>query len=198
MINLPIKSKSLNNESSEISWRDQEVLEFLIAEELYGFTFDGIRKRLKIHQETLSRILGRLLELNIVEKVAVGYRVSERIYEFSMLPLRESSKKIQVLQTYIPSNISIENLLIETEGKWFDTLRWLGYSKNEDKVVFKWITSDSKAQIDAVFWDYSLTIEAKLLGNISFDKILNSSHKLLGYINDAIQNIPDLNFESYI
>ncbi|MBN1683720.1 MarR family transcriptional regulator [Candidatus Bathyarchaeota archaeon] len=195
---MPIKSKSLNNESSEISWRDQEVLEFLIAEELYGFTFDGIRKRLKIHQETLSRILGRLLELNIVEKVAVGYRVSERIYEFSMLPLRESSKKIQVLQTYIPSNISIENLLIETEGKWFDTLRWLGYSKNEDKVVFKWITSDSKAQIDAVFWDYSLTIEAKLLGNISFDKILNSSHKLLGYINDAIQNIPDLNFESYI
>jgi len=182
----------------QFSERDNEVIQFIIAEKLSGFTFDGIRRRLGVHPETLSRILFRLEEMNLIVRAQVGYKVTSIANEMTIIPLSENTTKIQVLQTYLPMNSAIESLLSEIEGKWFSSLRWLGYSKNDDSTTFKWITSDSKAQIDAVFWDNSLNIEVTLLEEDNLDMVITSSHYLLGFITKTIQNLNHFPDESFI
>ena len=53
----------------QFSARDAEVLRFLGEEDLLGFTFEGLRRRLGTHSETLSRILHRLEDQMILEKM---------------------------------------------------------------------------------------------------------------------------------
>jgi len=182
----------------QFSERDNEVIQFIIAEKLSGFTFDGIRRRLGVHPETLSRILFRLEEMNLIVRAQVGYKVTSIANEMTIIPLSENTTKIQVLQTYLPMNSAIESLLSEIEGKWFSSLRWLGYSKNDDSTTFKWITSDSKAQIDAFFWDNSLNIEVTLLEEDNLDMVITSSHYLLSFITKTIQNLNHFPDESFI
>lgn len=195
---MPVKSEPQDLFIDQLSEHDNEVLELIVAEELSGFTFDGIRRRLQIHPETLSRILTRLEEWEIIKRVAVGYQVTPRAQELAMIPLSDNSSKIQILQTYLPMSSSIEDLLTEMAGKWFNSLRWLGYSKNGEKITLKWVTSDSKAQIDAVFWDNSLNIDATILKDGDLDSILTSSHYILGYITKTIKNLKHIDVESFI
>ena len=195
---MPVKIESPDLFTDKLSEHDNEVLEFIVAEELSGFTFDGIRRRLQIHPETLSRILSRFEEVEIIKRVEVGYQVTLKAQELAVIPLSENSSKIQILQTYLPMSSSIEDLLTEMTGKWFNSLRWLGYSKNGEKITLKWVTSDSRAQIDAVFWDNSLNIEATILEDGDLDSTLTSSYHLLGYITKTIKNMKHIDVESFI
>ena len=49
-----------------------EVLRFIGEEALLGFTFEGLKRSLGAHSETLSRILDRLEEGNMLEKTERG------------------------------------------------------------------------------------------------------------------------------
>src|SRR5207247_10415595 len=60
------------------SERDGAVLNLIEEEELTGFTFDGLRRKMGTHPETLSRILGRVQEDGRAEAAADGYRVTEK------------------------------------------------------------------------------------------------------------------------
>jgi DNA-binding IclR family transcriptional regulator len=51
-----------------LSERDTDVLSLIDEEGLTLFTFDGLKRRLGLHPETLSRILSRLEEEGIVKK----------------------------------------------------------------------------------------------------------------------------------
>ena len=62
----------------QFSERDAEVLRFLGEEDLLGFTFEGLRRRLGTHSETLSRILHRLEDQMILEKTSEGYHVTHK------------------------------------------------------------------------------------------------------------------------
>ena len=53
---------------------DREVLEFLSKDPAAQVAFQGIRRRLGIHPEQLSRALHRLAEDHRVQKTEVGYR----------------------------------------------------------------------------------------------------------------------------
>ena len=62
----------------EIGQRDMEVMQFIAEEGLLGFTFEGLKRRLGTHPETLSRILDRLEEQQVLEKTERGYQVTQR------------------------------------------------------------------------------------------------------------------------
>ena len=166
--------------------RDTEVLEFLVQEELTGFTFDGLRRRLRLHPETLSRILYRLEELEIVERGSEGYTVSPQAPTLLGVSVAPHSPRTQVLQTLLPMDVSAGSLLSAVSGKWFGSLRWLGYSKTPERTTLKWVTSDGRAQIDGVVWDGSLSIEAILLQGGDPDTALRVSHTLLGYLTKCL------------
>ena len=58
-------------QESSLSEKDTNVLHLLKEEDLTSFTFGGLKRRLGVHPESLSRALYRLEDKGIVEKVAI-------------------------------------------------------------------------------------------------------------------------------
>lgn len=170
-------------DSSYLSQRDTEVLSLLEQEDLTAFTFDGLKRRLGLHQETLSRILTRLEEEGIIKKEASGYRVTRRIESMKLAPANSTEENVPLLQTYLPSNTQVQRLITNLRGKWFGLLRWFGLSENEKGVALKWVTEDGGIQIDAVIADSVLTIEAKFLRENNLNTALSASYQLMGHIS---------------
>src|SRR6202161_398963 len=94
----------------QFSERDAEVLRFLGEEDLLGFTFEGLRRRLGTHSETLSRILHRLEDQMILEKTPDGYHVTHIGKEMiGVKPLASSARpqsatqhRVAILRTLLP------------------------------------------------------------------------------------------------
>ncbi len=167
----------------DLHGRDLEIVSFLESEELTSFTFDGLRRSLNIHPETLSRSLDRLEEQGIVEKTPEGYRVSGRGREMiGVHPMSSRENPIPLVQTLLPRDVTIEQIISSLKGKWFGGLRWLGYSKNEDATVLKWLTEDGAIRVDAKFSAEALDIEAKLLPGKSVDEAVRAAHQLMSHI----------------
>src|SRR5207237_7945239 len=73
-------SHSILEESEEtnLTPRDTGVLQTVMEEGLTVFTFDGLKRLTGLHQEKLSRIIDRLEEEGLLEKVDEGYRITAR------------------------------------------------------------------------------------------------------------------------
>lgn len=163
--------------------RDNDVLALLREEDLATFSFDGLKRRLGLHPETLSRILFRLEQEGIVEKKPEGYRVTSRISEFLRIPAYDGESRVPLLQTFLPSDVSVPQLVSDLRGRWFGFLRWLGLSDNGGSVTLKWITEDGGIQVDANISETALTIEAKFLQDKNMNMALKSSYQLLTHIS---------------
>ena len=122
--------------------RDNDILDLISEEDLTMFSFDGLKRRSGLHPETLSRILSRLEQEGIVEKgPAGGYNVTSKMSDF--LRLRQTSSGgsyVPLLQTFLPSDMSVQKLIHDLKGRWFGSLRWLGLSDNGENITLKWIT----------------------------------------------------------
>jgi len=168
---------------SSFNERDLSVLNLIGEECLRSFTFDGLKRRLGVHQETLSRILSRLEGQGLVEKQPEGYRVTERVKEFvPAYSIKTNEPRMPIMQTLLSPDVPVRQLISSLSGRWFGVLRWLGYSENREGVSLKWITEDGGVQISAIFSESQLSIEAKLLHEKNLNTALRASYQLMGYI----------------
>ena len=161
---------------------DTDVLSVINNEDLTVFTFDGLKRRLGLHPETLSRILVRLEQEGFLTKDAHGYKVSPRITRLKLLEPENTENHVPLLQTYLPSNIVVQHLIANLTGKWFGRLRWFGLSETSRGVTLKWVTEDGGIQINATIQDSTLSIEAKFLHENNLNLALNASHQLMAHI----------------
>jgi hypothetical protein len=164
------------------SVRDADVLELIEAEDLATFTFDGLKRRTGLHSETLSRILSRLEEDGIIKKGPEGYKVTPKITELKLNHSRHEVPSTPLIQTYLPSDLMTQQLILGLKGKWFGFLRWLGVSENSQGVTLKWITEDGGIQIAANIQGTALNIEAKFLTNQNLNLALKASYQLMSLI----------------
>ncbi len=165
-----------------LSERDADVLALIETEDLAVFTFDGLKRRTGLHPETLSRILGRLEEEGIIKKEPQGYRVTPKITEVKLNPPRTEAPTTPLIQTFLPSDLMTQQLILSLKGKWFGMLRWLGISENSQGVTLKWITEDGGIQIAANIQGTALNIEAKFLTNNNLNLALKASYQLMSLI----------------
>jgi len=169
---------------SSFSERDADVLNLISQEALSRFTFDGLKRRLGLHPETLSRILRRLEQEGIVEKGPGGYKVTSKIDEFpTMHSTISDESRMPLLQTLVPTNVPVEQLVLNLKGKWFGLLRWLGCTEGEEGITLKWITEDGGIQVNANILEPALTIEAKFLREKDLNMALKASYQLMVYIS---------------
>lgn len=168
----------------EVGPRDMEVVQFIAEEGLLGFTFEGLKRRLGTHPETLSRILDRLEDQDLLEKTDKGYQVTQKGREVTGLrQLSVSDARVTLLKTLLPHVDDPRAALSQLRGRWFGPLRWLGYSEDEKGTSMKWVTEDGGIQVDAVFTDGELTIEGRIREGRDLTEAIKASHQLVGYIS---------------
>jgi len=170
-----------------LSERDADVLALIENEDLTIFTFDGLKRRTGLHSETLSRILSRLEQEGIVKKEPAGYRVTPKITKLKLNQARNEEPTTPLIQTFLPSDLMTQQLILALKGKWFGLLRWLGTSENNQGVTLKWITEDGGIQIAANIQGTALNIEAKFLTNNNLNMALKASYQLMANIGKLCQ-----------
>lgn len=168
--------------------RDSEVVSLIDEEELTLFTFDGLKRRMGLHPETLSRILSRLEEEGIVKKQSNGYAVTPKVAKLRLQEPRQEDNCVPLLQTYLPSNMQVQQLVAGLTGKWFGVLRWFGLAEDSHGVRMKWVTEDGGMQINANIQDSTLTIEAKFLRDNNLNRALSASYQLISYIGSILSS----------
>jgi DNA-binding transcriptional ArsR family regulator len=171
-----------------ISERDSDVLSLIDEEELTLFTFDGLKRRLGLHPETLSRILSRLEEEGIVKKEKDGYTVTPKLTKLRLQETRREEEHVPLLQTYLPSTMQVQQLIANVKGKWFGLLRWFGLTEDSRGVTMKWVTEDGGIQINAIIQDSTLSIEAKFLRDNNLNRALSASYQLISYIGSILSS----------
>jgi hypothetical protein len=184
---LNVNWQSLPDDYS-LSERDADVVALIENEDLAIFTFDGLKRRTGLHSETLSRILNRLEQEGIIKKEAEGYRVTPKITELKLQQPRTEKPSTQLIQTFLPSDLMTQQLIVSLKGKWFGVLRWLGISENNQGVTLKWITEDGGIQIAANIQGTALNIEAKFLTNNNLNLALKASYQLMANIGKLCQS----------
>lgn len=183
---------------SSIGDRDSDILAFLSQEDFTFFTFEGLKRRLGLHPETLSRILNRLEQEGIVKKTSKGYTVRKEIAKHLKLhQVNTNASRVFLLQTFLPSNMPVQQLISNLRGKWFGLLRWLGLSETKEDVTLKWITEDGDIQIDAKITETQLTIEAKFLHHTNLNRALKAAYQLMAHIGKLCSRTPMARHVSY-
>ena len=120
-----------------------------------NYSFKGLMRKLNLHQQSLSRALHRLEEMELVEKSPVGYRLSKAgASAMSRIDLLQQQHKpkgreyMQLLQTYIPLNIKASEVMRHLIGKWFKNLRWIGMIRSDTGYTLQWTSDDGSFQIN--------------------------------------------------
>ena len=127
----------------------------LLNEDGSDYSFKCLMRKLSIHQQSLSRALRRLEEMELVEKSPVGYRLSKAgATAMSRIGLLQQQHKpkgreyMQLLQSYIPLNVKASEVMRYLIGKWFKNLRWIGMIRSDTGYTLQWTSDDGAFQIN--------------------------------------------------
>ncbi len=171
------------SEESNLTPRDTGVLQTVMEEGLTVFSFDGLKRLTGLHQEKLSRIIDRLEEGGLLEKVDEGYRITARGNETIPRPLSTALQPIPIVQSLLPRDVDLQQIISGLKGRWFGGLRWLGYSQENDATILKWIAEEDGIQIEARFADGYLSIDAKVAEGRAVRQAVTAAHQLLGHVS---------------
>ena len=162
---------------------DREVLEFLSQDPSSQIAFQGLRRRLGIHPEQLSRALHRLADYELVERTELGYRVTSRALQIlSPGSLRPEEPGITILQTSLPANLDLRGLVQELRGTWIGPLRWYGLSEFADGMRLAWALEDDLIRLDIFIRPGQLIVTAKVVGPDHLDDATRLGHLLFQHI----------------
>ncbi|MFI5420747.1 MAG: MarR family transcriptional regulator, partial [Nitrososphaerales archaeon] len=130
-------------------------------------SFQGIKRKLGLHQETLSRALHRLQRDGFVERLEHAYKISPKGLstithdDTGFHPKLEpvDPYAVSLLQAKLPADASMNDIVDALSYRWFGNLRWLGSTLARDSATLNWITSDSGLKISVKIKEDALTIE---------------------------------------
>ena len=151
-----VDNDKLTTDINDVRNNDKKILLLLRKEMWSTYSFKALERKLDIHQQSLSRALKRLLDLNLIEKTSSGYKLVERNAcklnpilddnllneELEISKSRKNRKYKQLIQIYMPMKSNIEPIVDHLTGKWFGNLRWFGLITKETGFRLQWIVQD--------------------------------------------------------
>ena len=171
----------------ELREHDREVLEFLSREPASQVAFQGIRRRLGIHPEQLSRALHRLAEDGLVERTEHGYRITAKaLTVLSPDGLTHTPQGLVVLDTYLPADIEVRSLVNALHGRWFGPLRWFGLSEEGGELRLWWSTVDDAIQLEVRLRQGELKVFAHLASRNRLDEAARHAYLLFEHLSREI------------
>lgn len=122
---------------------DDRVL--VTLQELQGrIAFNGLRRVLGAHPESLSRALRRLEREGLVERTDAGYRARTRAPSVDSA-MGTRARPLALVR--IPPGTSPESILGRLSGRWFGTLRWVGVIERPTHRLLAWARRDGSGYV---------------------------------------------------
>jgi DNA-binding MarR family transcriptional regulator len=161
------------------------------------YTFNGLVRKLGIHQQSLTRALHRLEEAGLVQKTESGYKLSKKLRSIlvkkSRIDLENLSGSIskqhfpfvQVLQLYIPTTVDVEEIINKLVGKWFGNLRWIGLVEGDSGYVLQWTNGD-KFQVNLKIVSRYAVVESNATGDNNKAEAMINAHKIFEQITKIL------------
>ena len=162
------------------------------------YTFNGLVRKLGIHQQSLARSLHRLESAGLVQKTDYGYKLTKNLDSIlvkkSRIDLENLSKRIshqytqfeQIIQLYIPANIPVEDVVSKLLGKWFGTLRWIGIVEGDGGYVLQWASND-KYQVNLKLISRYAIVESDAQGAVLKSEATINAHRILEQITKLLK-----------
>ena len=114
-------------------------------QELRGrIAFNGLRRALHAHPESLSRALRRLEREGLVERSSSGYRSLAAATE--LVPPSAFSLR-PIAHVRVPEGATAESVLGRLSGRWFGTLRWVGVIDRPSQRLLAWARRDGSGAV---------------------------------------------------
>ena len=155
-------------------------------QELPGrIAFNGLRRVLKAHPESLSRSLRRLEREGLVERTDGGYRLLTR--EPAGDPTAVSELR-PIAKIEVPLGVAPETILGRLSGHWFGSLRWVGVIDRPAGRLLAWARRDGSGYVLLGIHRGSLRVyvpdepAAADLGDAE-----DAAYELLGHAVDALR-----------
>ena len=162
---------------------DREVLEFLSQEPASHVAFQGLRRRLGIHPEQLSRALHRLAEGELVERTELGYRVTPRaLGVLSPGSFRAEEPGVTILQTYLPADVDLRSLVQALRGTWIGPLRWYGLTESDEGMRLGWTLEDDTIRLETFMRPGQLIVVAHVASPERLDQATHLAHQLFQHV----------------
>jgi DNA-binding MarR family transcriptional regulator len=172
----------------------------LLNEAGSNYSFKGLMRKLNLHQQSLSRALHRLEEMELVEKSLAGYRLSKRgVNTMSSTELLQQYKPksreyMQLLQTYIPLNVKPSEVMRHLIGRWFKNLRWIGMISTDTGYTLQWASDDGSFQINLRLIAEYIVIETNASTEKEKVQAMVGSYAIYEQITKVIQS----KFDAYV
>jgi DNA-binding MarR family transcriptional regulator len=124
----------------------------------FSFGFQGIRRRLDIHQQTLTIALKRLVRKRIIAKnddqeyfltkqggtlVSNLFNKDDEKIGISLDSEKNRFPYYEIVMKVSPKVVEHKKLAKRLRGKWFSHYRYVGSSLSEEKSILEWITDDA-------------------------------------------------------
>lgn len=176
-------------EESDLDDREREVLKLLAKDQNTYFSFQGLRRRLGLHQETLTRTLKRLEEADVIQRSAEGYKLRNNGNTFSFnIPTNEVFAK-PVIDAYLPADIDVTVLFQKLRGHWFSNFRWLGYSHDGNQLSMTWISEDGQMQVQARIGGGKIIIAADSFANNEEPRRIAAAYQLFDHVTKIAEEV---------
>ena len=162
------------------------------------YSFNGLVRKLGIHQQSLARSLHRLESAGLVQKTDYGYKLTKNLDSIlvkkSRIDLENLSKRIshqytqfeQIIQLYIPTHILVDDVVNKLLGKWFGTLRWIGIVEGDGGYVLQWASSD-KYHVNLKLVSRYAIVESNAQGAILKSEATINAHRILEQITKLLK-----------
>ncbi len=155
-------------------------------------SFQGIKRKLGMHQETLSRSLQRLERDGFVVKETKEYAISQKGEQIisrrsKIAPDHSEAYSIPILRTMLPLDTDPSSLEASLSHKWFGNLRWFGSSRSEDGSILTWITQDGKMRLNTKISDGYITIECEAISATAMSEAVKAAYAIFHQVSEAVR-----------
>lgn len=171
----------------DIHGNDSKILSLLNQETGTYYSFKGLMRKLNLHQQSLTRALGRLESLGLVKRSEHGYKLNEIDKKRGNDVCRKPCAYRHLLQAYIPPGIEAKEIVRKLTGRWFSRIRWIGLIESETSYVLQWINEDNSFQVNVrIIWDH-IIIETNAVSDKDKIEAVVASFKIFDQIVKLLQ-----------
>ncbi|MHB8605085.1 MAG: MarR family transcriptional regulator [Thermoplasmatota archaeon] len=143
--------------------RERAVLSELARDGPARVAFQGLRRRLDLHQQALTRTLARLAAAGYVAREDEGYRLTDAgLAALGATPATFAAAREQqtVVHAILPPGLGPEEVAEQLSRRWFRGLRWYSRADTPDGTTLTWLTEPGNATVRVRVRGDAFTLES--------------------------------------